>query len=201
MSTAAAALIGTLILSLATTASLAGQSPPSPSCTEDTRSACWVQVLRPLGCRFWHDERTPSLTVRWSGNCVRGFAEGEGTITWDRCFWDNGACMPSVIEESGSFLNGRREGRWIEGPLDAAGCHRWNTDMYFKAATVEDVARCLDAGADVNANKSGYRAGTPLHHAVRKDDLPTIELLLTAGAEVDARRQRWEYASSRGCLA
>ena len=167
--------------------SLPAQALRAPSCTEDNRSACWIQVTNQRNCQFWHDDRSPSLEAAWSGECSDGLAEGGGTLTWDVCFWDNGACMPVAIEQSGRFLNGRRQGRWIEGPADAAACHRWNTDMYFKAATVESVSACLDAGADVNANAPGYLGGTPLHHAVRKNELPIIEVLLNAGADVDAR--------------
>ena len=175
------------LLLLAAAASLAGQSPQTPPCTEDKRSECWIEAANRPGCQFWYDGETPSLKAYWSGECPGGLAEGRGTLTWRVCFWDNGACMPVEIEQSGSFLNGRKDGQWIDGPLDAASCHRWNTDMYFMAATVQDVTACLEAGADVNAYKSGYSAGTPLHRAVRKNDLPMIEVLLDAGADVDAR--------------
>ena len=174
-------------LLLLAAASLAAQSPQTPPCTEDKRSECWIEAANQPGCQFWHDGEIHSLKADWSGECSGGFAEGRGTLTWSACFWDNGHCMLFEIEQSGSLLNGRKDGRWIDGPLDAAGCHRWNTDMYFMAATVQDVAACLEAGADVNAYESGYRAGTPLHHAARKNDLPMIELLLNAGADVDAR--------------
>ncbi len=74
----------------------------------------------------------------------------------------------------------------------AAGCHLWNTYMFFKAATVKEVTVCLAAGADVNAHKSGYLAGTPLHHAVRQHAVSMIKLLLDAGADVDARNHDGE---------
>ncbi len=173
-----------------TTAGLAQQSPPIPPCTDDTRSACWVEVANQADCWFWHADEIPVNwmdEVSWSGECSSGLAEGTGTVTWKTCVGDNRGCMPFSKKESGSFLNGRRQGRWLEGPLDAAGCHRWNTDMYFRAATLEEVTACLDSGADVNANADGYLAGTPLHHAVRKNELPLVKVLLNAGARVDAR--------------
>ena len=175
------------VVVLLATPALAAQLPPAPSCTEDTRSACWMEVANQPGCRFWHDDRTPGVTADWSGECSSGLAEGSGTVTWRDCILDNGVCMPFAQQQSGSFLNGMRHGRWSEGPSDAAACYRWNTEMYFNAATVEDVIACLDAGADVNASQSGYLGGTPLHHAVWKNDLPMIEVLLNAGAYVDAR--------------
>ena len=176
-----------VLLLLAATAGLAGQSPRTPSCADGNMSECWIEVTNQPGCQFWQADSAPGLEADWSGECSDGLAEGPGTITWRACNWDNGNCMPMVIERSGSFLNGRRDGRWVDGPSDAAACHRWNTDMYFKAATLEEVTACLEAGADVNAYTSGYRAGRPLHHAVRKNELPIIELLLNAGADVDGR--------------
>ena len=176
-----------VLLLLAAAVSLAGQSLRTPSCTEDKRSECWIEVANQPGCQFWLGDPTPSLRADWSGECSQGLAEGRGTVTWRSCFWDNGNCMPVKTEQSGSFLNGKRHGRWIEGPLDALGCHRWNTDLFFTNATLEEVTACLEAGADVNAKESGYLAGTPLHHAVRKNKVPIIELLLNAGADIDAR--------------
>ena len=173
-----------VLLLLAAAVSLAGQSLRTPSCTEDKRSECWIEVANQPGCQFWLGDTTPYLKAHWSGECSQGLAEGRGTVTWRSCLWHNGNCMLLETEQTGSFLNGKRQGRWIEGPLDALGCHRWNTEMYFRNATLEDVTACLDAGADVNAQASV--SDTPLHHAVRKNDLSIIEVLLNAGANVDA---------------
>ena len=64
----------------------------------------------------------------------------------------------------------------------APNCKQWNTDEYFKTATVENVTACLVAGADVNA--LGEHAVTPLHFAAGYTENPAvIEALLKAGAD------------------
>ena len=41
-------------------------------------------------------------------------------------------------------------------PVLAVDCEEWNSGGFFKAATVEDVAGCLQSGADPNArDKTG----------------------------------------------
>ena len=51
----------------------------------------------------------------------------------------------------------------LAAPMSGADCREWNTREFFKAATVEEVARCLQSGADPKArNEYGH---TPLHVA------------------------------------
>ncbi|KAG2247122.1 hypothetical protein Bca52824_086750 [Brassica carinata] len=46
-----------------------------------------------------------------------------------------------------------------------------------------DVDKTLiELGANVNASRSGRHAGTPLHHAAKNGNVPTVELLLSHGA-------------------
>ena len=78
-------------------------------------------------------------------------------------------------------------------------CDEWNTRRFFHTATVETVAACLEAGADVNARSEsavpfGAEAGyTPLHFAALDSaDPAVIALLLAAGADVAARNRRGE---------
>ena len=67
----------------------------------------------------------------------------------------------------------------------AASCDEWNTEEFFRSASVEDVTVCLAAGADVHArDESDF---TPLHWAAyANQDLAVVEALLAAGAEVSA---------------
>ena len=79
-------------------------------------------------------------------------------------------------------------------------CDDWNTSDFFRDTTVESVAACLEAGADVNARtdstfddffSSGVRGGdTPLHFASGLSGDRVVTQLLEAGAEINARDLR-----------
>ena len=66
------------------------------------------------------------------------------------------------------------------GPIHAD----WNTSEFFERATAEDVAHCLESGADVQArDKYGY---SPLHFAARRSSLEVVAALIAAGADPKA---------------
>ena len=68
----------------------------------------------------------------------------------------------------------------------APSCEQWNTEEFFRAASVEDVTACLAAGSDVHAQDE--RGLTPLHWAAaRNQDPAVVEALLAAGADPEAR--------------
>ena len=72
--------------------------------------------------------------------------------------------------------------------LPAPTCEQWNTEEFFRAATVEDVTACLKAGSDVSA-RTEYDY-TPLHHAAAHSEQPNVvDALLAAGADPDTRNQ------------
>jgi len=76
--------------------------------------------------------------------------------------------------------------RLSEAQAVAADCTGWNRREFFRSATLELVAVCLAAGAEVNARDR--RDITPLHYAAEYNANPAvITALLEAGAEVDAR--------------
>ena len=64
-------------------------------------------------------------------------------------------------------------------------CNDWNSDDFFKSATVADVKRCLAAGAKIKAR--GEYGNTPLHWAAGYGDAETVAALVKAGADVNAR--------------
>ena len=58
---------------------------------------------------------------------------------------------------------------------------------------VDHVRALLGHGADVNAHRPGslfHAAGTPLHLAAERGDLPLIDLLTEAGADLHANSAR-----------
>ena len=72
-------------------------------------------------------------------------------------------------------------------------CDDWNTGRFFRNATAETVAECLEAGANLNARAEAGVLGrdggaTPLHLASRYcRDPGAVTVLLAAGADVHAR--------------
>ena len=71
--------------------------------------------------------------------------------------------------------------------MAAVDCSNWNSEEFFKEATVEEVAVCLKSGLDVQARDDEH-GGTPLHWAsALSEDSVIIATLLDAGADPNAR--------------
>lgn len=69
-------------------------------------------------------------------------------------------------------------------------CADWGSFSFFALASPDTVFACIAAGADPGAPVDMYR-GTPLHHAARAvSDSILINLLLSGGADVNARDRR-----------
>ena len=97
---------------------------------------------------------------------------------------------PTLVDDSGTVA-------------DPASCRRWPDPVFFHHATSAVVARCIESGAEIDAearydrvrNPSGrlesYAAGSkPLHVAAGwARDPAVITVLLAAGADVDARNR------------
>ena len=75
------------------------------------------------------------------------------------------------------------------GAQSSPSCAHWNTEEFFKTATVEDVTTCLAAGADLDA-VSGvveFLEDRPLHLVARFNENPAVlQTLVAAGADVGA---------------
>ena len=82
-----------------------------------------------------------------------------------------------------------------------ADCAKWNSKEFFEAATVGEVAQCLQSGANIKA-QDGY-SRTPLHWAVWRNDPSIISAILDAGSDIQAGYTPLHWAaigcgSSRG---
>ena len=65
----------------------------------------------------------------------------------------------------------------------APDCSEWNTEEYFKVATVEDVTVCLAAGADLEATDEDK--WTPLHYAAVNQNPAVVLALLDASPDMN----------------
>ena len=64
-------------------------------------------------------------------------------------------------------------------------CADWNPAVFFEAAEVSDLMRCLQAGADLEArNETGY---TPLQSAVMLEKAEAVTALTDVDADLQAR--------------
>ena len=108
--------------------------------------ACWMEVANQPGCYL----RSPRGRDRgtWSGQCADGYAQGTGTIVWSG---------GSVIDETGTHIDGIRQGRWIV---------RWDFDGTVEEGTYVDGEKTgrwltchLAADGDVLAYTESYVAG------------------------------------------
>jgi len=73
-------------------------------------------------------------------------------------------------------------------PASAAAeldCARWLERAFWQEAVAEDVIRCLDAGADVEARADDGRP--PLNWAAREGHAGAIRALADTGADVEAK--------------
>ena len=67
-----------------------------------------------VGCRVWNPHPQPNETIRWSGACANGYAQGRGAAQWFR------NALPFESDE----------GEWREGRQTGFGTQVWPTGRY-----------------------------------------------------------------------
>ncbi len=99
---------------------------------------CWKPLSDRPDCHVWDDYFVATQKVTWSGGCVNGQAQGEGTLRWGRSdgdrytqtgrlhdgkrqgHWDLRESDGSVDE--GPYVDGKQHGHWVLRDADADMC-------------------------------------------------------------------------------
>ena len=79
-------------------------------CDYESGRRCFIRPVSDPTCGLWEGSFLLSLAdnVAWIGECSAGFADGPGTLQWQRSFLDR----VSYHEASGLIRKGRLEGLW-----------------------------------------------------------------------------------------
>ena len=142
---------------------------------------------RAAGARGPQTDFLVSLLVE-AGADIHATDDGGRTALHHAVRSDNPAIAARLIEH-GADIAARDDSGHVANPVD---CTRFNTATFFHLAPPETVARCIEGGADVNAESVYSRdgsqlPGTPLHFASAwARDPAIVPLLVQAGAEVNA---------------
>ena len=91
-----AQLAAVALFGLATVAAAQAQSGKSPAWIADSKT----------GCKVWNPSPQARETIRWSGGCEGGYAQGKGTLQ----FYENG--RPADRYE-GEYQAGKRNGHGV----------------------------------------------------------------------------------------
>ena len=103
----------------------AAQIPPEVAgnrCEGQSEEAkCWQKLANHPECYFWTESFNQDSKVSWTGECKSGLAQGEGLLQWG----SDPPPEPGRPREGrysrgqrGSFKNGKKHGRWVEGSFD-----------------------------------------------------------------------------------
>ena len=128
-----------------------------PTCAGRAKGAsCWMESSNQPGCHVWNTHLHVDATVTWTGDCVEGMAQGQGTVNWA---WNGGKKMR---EDTGHLVDGRYHGRWKyrdadgnvwEGPYEQGKPHgKWSINW---ADENGDLTRSYVEGPYVNGKQLG----------------------------------------------
>ena len=157
---------------------------------------CWMEIANHPGCFLWNPYPQDDETVRWSGECADGYANGRGETTWyqnnevsetdighrqggrSEGFWV--IRDPDGSRSEGNFVDGVRHGVWTHYDQDG---QEMFTIGYLVPGGVT-VAASLSASDAVRDNGSHYdtwtttvRAGQRLVIIMESDQLDAYLLL------------------------
>ena len=102
--------VGLALLSLLLIAVVAGSEP---SLAQAPQPGAWIADPG-TSCKVWNPNPQGGETVKWSGPCVNGLAQGRGSLQW---FKDN-----RLLEQD--------EGEWQGGRQTGSGTQVWQGGRY-----------------------------------------------------------------------
>ena len=82
---------------------------PTPLCTGEEDTPCWMETSNQPGCYVWNPNPAPEETVTWTGSCVDGKASGRGKLVWR--FRRDGVSKTS--EGEGEMREDNLVGHWV----------------------------------------------------------------------------------------
>lgn len=91
-----ALLVGVILLGVATAPRTQAQSGKPPEWIADAKT----------GCKVWNPAPQAHETIRWSGGCEGGYAQGKGTLEW----YENGRLGDRYV---GDYQAGKRNGHGV----------------------------------------------------------------------------------------
>ena len=89
----------------------------------------------------------------------------------------------AALREAVADANARSEKTTSSADAGPLSCGRWNTAAFFRRATSDDIAGCLET-QDPNARNRNGR--TPMHYAAQSASPALVTALAQAGAELNA---------------
>ena len=130
------------------------QTELTPKCetpTLDGDPACWLKVDGHDNCYIWIDEVEEEHTVTWSGKCQAGKAQGRGKDTREYVDYAGTKTRNGI----GSYLNGKRDGRWKIRLLYSDGSGQTDTGSYVDGKKHGKWVEGREYGPYVDGKKHG----------------------------------------------
>ncbi|MFZ6770469.1 hypothetical protein ACO0LM_25720 [Undibacterium sp. Di26W] len=136
-------------------------------------------------CKIWNDNPLPGETIRWSGKCLNGKAEGKGIVTW------------YVY----AVLRSEHEGIYREGKTNGQGISTWPGGHRYVGA-YRDGKR--NGFGEMTTSKSGYVANERSNlgkwvgdQFVERGIFKDNDFVRSCASEADCKKAELEESSKR----
>ena len=93
-------------------------SPGQTCAGQPEGAACWQKLANHPECYFWTGFFDQDRPVAWTGECSGRLAQGAGMLQWEEDPPSESGVPGLSKNHSGSFKDGQKHGRWVEGFFD-----------------------------------------------------------------------------------